>query len=273
MSTTVRFARSIEVTRATTWSSGNPSGMSSFGIRTAEGMSAKRSSTLRRPISRSISSSSEGMRLPLKGRRHLRVLTAPRRRCSTECIWRALLIPRLEDTLASAIRRLPAPPARRPLVGPYRRRVDGVGETVRFRGSPGEASACAEGETTLDLHDRRCDSVRTPDRPRGRPGDRRDRLGYHLLWPTLVVLPSVRRDGHPVSEAGGARADPAVRRRVPGVPESHRAFPSKTPTRLTRNPRHRIRTVSREVVQQAEPGSDLNDRGGREIDRVLVGLG
>src|SRR5207249_6524636 len=93
---------------------------------------------------------------------------------------------------------LPAPPARRPLVGPYRRRVDGVGETVRFRGSPGEASACAEGETTLDLHDRRCDSVRTPDRPRGRPGDRRDRLGYHLLWPTLGVLPSVR-GGFPIS--------------------------------------------------------------------------
>src|SRR5438552_2040544 len=112
--------------------------------------------------------------------------------CSTECICGALLIPRLEDTFASAIGRLLAAPARRPVVGPYRRRVDGVRETVRFRGSPGEASAWAEGETTLGLHDRRCDSVRTPDRPRGGPGDRRDRLGHRPLWPTLVVIPSIR---------------------------------------------------------------------------------
>src|SRR5438552_2855292 len=73
MSTTVLFAASMEVTRATTTSSGSPSGKSSFGIRTAAGMSAKRSSTLCRPIARSISSSSEGMRLALSRRLHLRV--------------------------------------------------------------------------------------------------------------------------------------------------------------------------------------------------------
>ena len=73
MSTTVRFAASIEVTRDTTTSSGTPFGRSSFGIRTAAGMSAKRSSMLRRPIVRSISSSSEGIRAALSDRWHLRV--------------------------------------------------------------------------------------------------------------------------------------------------------------------------------------------------------
>src|SRR5207244_490398 len=74
ISTTVRFAPSIEVTRATTRSSDRPSGTSSFGIRTPAGMSTKRPESPRRPISRSISASSEGMRVRLKGRRHLRVL-------------------------------------------------------------------------------------------------------------------------------------------------------------------------------------------------------
>src|SRR6267143_763324 len=74
MSTTVRFDASVEVTRATTWSSGSPSGMSSFGMRTAGGMSANKSSTLCRPIVRSISSSSEGRRFRLRGARLLRVL-------------------------------------------------------------------------------------------------------------------------------------------------------------------------------------------------------
>src|SRR5947199_873337 len=73
MSTTVLFAASMEVTRATTTSSGSPSGKSSFGIRTAAGMSAKRSSTLCRPIALSISTSSEGMRLALSQRWHLRI--------------------------------------------------------------------------------------------------------------------------------------------------------------------------------------------------------
>jgi hypothetical protein len=58
---TVRFAASIEVTRDTTASSGRPSGRSSFGMRTAAGISAKRSSMVCRPIVWSISSSSEGM--------------------------------------------------------------------------------------------------------------------------------------------------------------------------------------------------------------------
>src|SRR5438552_6543827 len=147
------------------------------------------------------------------------------------------------------------------------------------------------------LSDCHCSPQGVPDRevclqqaPRRTAPPRTRTVSLHSASDLLVVPPHlggfcvpcgkhrhasapVRPDGHPVSEAGGARADPAVRRRVPGVSESHRAFPSKTPTRLTRNPRHRTRTVSREVVQQAEPGSDLNDRGGREINRILVGLG
>src|SRR5256886_3229956 len=77
MSTTVRFAESIDVTRATTTSSGSPSGKSSFGMRTAAGMSAKRSSTLRRPIVGSISSSSEGIRGGLRDRSLLRIWNPP----------------------------------------------------------------------------------------------------------------------------------------------------------------------------------------------------
>src|SRR3989440_3189094 len=77
MSTTVRFAESIDVTRATTTSSGSPSGKSSFGMRTAAGMSAKRSSTLRRPIVRSISSSSEGIRCRLRDGSLLRIWNPP----------------------------------------------------------------------------------------------------------------------------------------------------------------------------------------------------
>src|SRR5437867_3369626 len=84
MSTTVRFAASIEVTRATTWSSASPSGISRFGIRTWAGISAKRSSTLRTPIAESISSSSEGMRSALSEQRLLRVWPGPapsKRKC------------------------------------------------------------------------------------------------------------------------------------------------------------------------------------------------
>src|SRR5207237_646725 len=108
MSTTVLFAASIEVTRATTTSSGSPSGKSSFGIRTAAGMSAKRSSTLCRPIARSISSSSEGMRLALSRRLHLRVWPGQSRMRQREPVHRFRW-----DTVALEIADKPKAPLQR----------------------------------------------------------------------------------------------------------------------------------------------------------------
>src|SRR2546425_3127664 len=206
MSTTVRFAASIEVTRATTRSSGNPSGMSSFEIRTAEGMSAKRSSTLRRRISRSISSSSEGMRSLRREARSLRVLNGSVRAVLDGVYLPRANIPRMEETFASPSHRFSVAPARRRLVGPCRPRVDGMGETLRICGSKRGTRRNHEKETRLGFHDRGCDPVRAADGLGGRLGDRRARVGHRLLPVPLVVLPSVR--GGPPS----SRCRPAVPR-------------------------------------------------------------
>src|SRR2546427_9647243 len=206
MSTTVRFAASIEVTRATTRSSGNPSGMSSFGIRTAEGMSAKRSSTLRRPISRSISSSSEGMRSLRREARGLRVLNGCGRWVFDGVYLPRGNIRRMEETSASPSRRFTVAPACRCLVGPCRRRVDRMGEALRICGSKSGTRRNTEKETRLGFHDRRCDPVRVADGPGGRLGDPRARLGDRLLRISLVVHPSVP-GGHPTP-----RCNPAVPR-------------------------------------------------------------
>src|SRR2546428_11200761 len=206
MSTTVRFAASIEVTRATTRSSGNPSGMSSFEIRTAEGLSAKRSSTLRRPISRSISSSSEGMRSLRREARNLRVLNG-----SVRAVLDGVYLPRAQHSAhggnicfpESSLLCCSCSPA---FGGPCRSRVDGMGETLRIWGSKRGTRRNTEKETRLSFHDRGCDPVRAADGPGGRRGNRRVRLGHRLLPVPLVVLPSVR-GGHPSS-----RCRPAVPR-------------------------------------------------------------
>src|SRR2546428_3174243 len=206
MSTTVRFAASIEVTRATTRSSGNPSGMSSFEIRTVEGMSTKRSSTLRRPISRSISSSSEGLRSLRREARNLRVLNGSARAVLDGVYLPRANIRRMEETFASPSHRFSVAPARRRLVGPCRPRVDGMGETLRICGSKRGTRRNTEKETRLGFHDRGPDPVRAADGPGGRLGDRRARLGHRLLPVPLVVRPSVR--GGPPS----SRCRPAVPR-------------------------------------------------------------
>src|SRR2546422_11015754 len=113
-------------------------------------------------------------------------------------------IRRMEETFASPNRRFTVAPARRCLVGPCRRRVDRMGETLRICRSESGTRGDTEKETRLGFHDRRCDPVRAADGPGGRLGDRRARLGHRLLRVSLVRLPAVR-GGHPA-----ARCNPAV---------------------------------------------------------------
>src|SRR6059036_2302353 len=107
-------------------------------------------------------------------------------------------IRRMEETPASPNRRFTVAPARRCLVGPCRRRVDRMGETLRIRGSKSGTRRNNETETRLGFYDRGCDPVRAADYPGGRLGDRRARLGHRLIRISLVVLPSVR-GGHPTA--------------------------------------------------------------------------
>src|SRR2546425_13083499 len=82
-------------------------------------------------------------------------------------------IRRMEETFASPNRRFTVAPARRCLVGPCRRRVDRMGETLRICGSKSGTRGNTEKETRLGFHDRGCDPVRVADGPGAGPSDRR----------------------------------------------------------------------------------------------------